>query len=205
MERPTLTQSESNIKALLNAAEGGDDQAVQKLLDEGVPVDSTNLKGVTPLMLAAYEYLPSTTAILVKAGASLVSRDLKGNTPLHWAVERNELAPNLACIEMMLDADANIEARNDLGETPLFKCIKCAGTLSDYVDDHAKPALLLIERGADVTVCNFEGKSLQEQLLQSSRGFSDQEFRSVQAAIQGKLLMQSTASPPAGSTSNRRM
>lgn len=196
MELIDTTQAEFAFVELTNAVLLGDNTRLRQLINDGACVNGTTANGVTPLMIAAYEALPSTMTLLLDAGASVKTQDLMGNTPLHWAVRSHTTVPCSACIGLLLDAGADIGALNRLGDTPLLKAIKCAGTLAEYVGDHATPIILLIERGSDVLTCDGQGQSAREALMKSARGFSDSEFSCALAAIDCKLLRGATALTP---------
>ena len=65
---------------------------------------------------------PAVIRVLLEAGADIRSRDVDGNTPLHWAA-RN-LWYRTTLLQALLDAGADINARNSDGETPLAVAIK---------------------------------------------------------------------------------
>lgn len=74
------------------------------------------------------------------------------NTPLHAAARGSE-----EMISLLLDAGANINARNSAGDTPLILAAKfrCSEPLMPAADS----ALLLLECGADASLRNNDGKS----------------------------------------------
>lgn len=64
---------------------------------------------------------------LLDAGASVNETDLQGNTPLHWA-SRNEYD---SCIATLVQRKADIEAKNDRGDT----CIVALAKLGAHFDE----------------------------------------------------------------------
>ena len=60
---------------LLYAACCGDTQRVRELLEQGVPVDSRDGRGRTPLMLAVRNDCVDTVALLLAAGSDATARN----------------------------------------------------------------------------------------------------------------------------------
>lgn len=88
------------------------------LLDAGVDVDLPNNNGETPLHLAAGEGRAGAyVALLLEAGADPGLRTAEGDTPLHSAVAA--LRPDSSTIAALVAAGADINARNELGRTPV--------------------------------------------------------------------------------------
>ncbi|MBN3273688.1 ZDH13 Palmitoyltransferase, partial [Polyodon spathula] len=87
------------------------------LLAKGQNVDMPDLNGQTPLMLAAQKIIgPEPAHILLKFNASVSAVDkVYKNTPLHWAVTSG----NADAAHFILEAGADVDARNAKGETPL--------------------------------------------------------------------------------------
>lgn len=71
--------------ALREAANAGHAAVVAWLLQRGVPADTPDVHGWTPLMFAAYNGNAATVAALLDAGADPRRTDLAGNTALGWA------------------------------------------------------------------------------------------------------------------------
>ena len=111
------------------------------LLDAGAQIHARDEKGRTPLHAAAEEGLPEYIGMLVDAGADVSARDDSGRTPLHvvfrdhfssksshiyWMglflaaeVTEGDTARQTANIAALLDAGAQVQARNNKGRTPL--------------------------------------------------------------------------------------
>lgn len=68
---------------------------------------------------AVTEDLNSTIQFLLGGGASVTSKDLEGNTPLHYAVERGEIP----LIEALLNKNAAPEEINSKGISPLYQAV----------------------------------------------------------------------------------
>ncbi|MFW0111598.1 ankyrin repeat domain-containing protein [Rothia sp. CCM 9416] len=77
--------------------------ALKSLFDQGVPVDLTNAKGDTLLILAAYHEHTDMVQLLINEGADLDRLNERGQTALVCAAFRN----NLPIARMLLDAGAD--------------------------------------------------------------------------------------------------
>ncbi len=69
------------VKKIFRAAESGNTEEVQKLLDEGVDVDIRNDNRSTLLHLAARNGHAKTVELLLNKGAKVNAKDNDGNTP----------------------------------------------------------------------------------------------------------------------------
>lgn len=158
---------------LLYAAWCSNAPRVAELLSLGVPVDTRDGKGRTPLMLAAYTRSPETAQLLLGAGADTQARN-KGNRPLiDYASDATtarlilEHTPpalrsatatrllftrcNLAALALKAGAHAN--ARNKRGDTPLiYHCWDCG-----FYNAPLEPIRLLLEAGANPDAINSHG------------------------------------------------
>ncbi|XP_016125763.1 palmitoyltransferase ZDHHC17-like, partial [Sinocyclocheilus grahami] len=87
------------------------------LIAKGQDVDMMDQNGMTPLMWAAYRmHSVDPTRLLLTFNVSVNLGDkYHKNTALHWAV----LAGNTTVISLLLEANANVDAQNIKGETPL--------------------------------------------------------------------------------------
>lgn len=86
---------------------------------------------------------------LVQIGVDVNSRDNKGRSPLHLATACKEEMP--AIIEILLRAEADIDARDRYGNTPLMEAVK--NHCSDVVE-------ILLEREADSSLTDRNGQSV---------------------------------------------
>ncbi len=128
---------------LLRAAKTFDTAAIALLLDHGANVDLPNDGGITPVMAAA--------------GLGSVECDPRGYGPgiPHYLAPDTE-AKSIAALELLLDADANIDARTlsgragarSPGRTALFGAAFWGW--NDVVD-------YLVERGAKIDVAERSG------------------------------------------------
>jgi ankyrin repeat protein len=88
---------------LFDAARNGDAAMLAAYVDAGVPVNLTNAKGDTMVMLAAYYGNESAVAALIARGADVDKPNDRGQTPLAGAVFKNDST----IIELLLSADAD--------------------------------------------------------------------------------------------------
>ncbi|MCE3237040.1 MAG: ankyrin-like [Gammaproteobacteria bacterium] len=85
-------------------------------------------------------------SFLIKDGADINAIDSMGNTPLHWAIQKNDVE----CINLLVQAGANINIAATSGDTPLH--LSAAQGRSNI-------ASLLIKAGADINSIGFRGKT----------------------------------------------
>ncbi|XP_036432916.1 palmitoyltransferase ZDHHC17 [Colossoma macropomum] len=99
------------------AAQFGHTSIVAYLIAKGQDVDMMDQNGMTPLMWAAYRtHSVDPTRLLLTFNVSVNLGDkYHKNTALHWAV----LAGNTTVISLLLESNANVDAQNIKGETPL--------------------------------------------------------------------------------------
>lgn len=88
---------------IFNLARAGDTAAIAAYVDAGVPVNLTNDKGDTLLMLAAYHGHADTVAALLQRGADPGRANDRGQTPLAGAVFKKE--PQI--VRALLEAGAD--------------------------------------------------------------------------------------------------
>jgi ankyrin repeat protein len=73
---------------LLDRARAGEAERLADYADHGMPVDLTDAKGNTLLMLAAYHGHPETVRVLAERGADVDATNDRGQTPMAAAVFR---------------------------------------------------------------------------------------------------------------------
>lgn len=114
-------------------------------VNHGGDIHAEDITGVTPLIYG----LKSSKTVLTKLleGGKIYSRDSKGNTPLHIAVENNA---DIDFIEMILSLGGEPNAQNRTGETPLHIAVR---------QNYRKAGELLLAKGADVFIANVSGES----------------------------------------------
>jgi ankyrin repeat protein/tetratricopeptide (TPR) repeat protein len=107
------TQDGNNLLHL--AAVSGDIPKMEKLLKEGVFIDTRNRKGYTPLYFAAMMGQAEAVAYLLEQGAQVNVRMPSGYTPLHEAA----FGGHEKVIRLLIDHGADIYLKDDMGSTPV--------------------------------------------------------------------------------------
>ena len=118
---------------------------VAKLISDGHNPDETDDSGRSGLLIAATDGNLLIAGMLIKAGAHLGFKDRLGNTPLHYAVERN----HEDVVQQLLDAGASVDAENTNGTTPLMMAA---------THGYASIAQDLLAKGANPRKADFTGR-----------------------------------------------
>ena len=139
---------ETKEDCLLKAASVGNLEEVRQCLDAGARPNEMDLRGMTPLMLAAQWGYPKVVNLLLDTGAN---PDMVGaffnKTALMFAVQNC----HTEVIKVLLAANANPNAATENGETVLRLAISTG--IGAYVNDcltaeHVESVRLLIAAGA---------------------------------------------------------
>ncbi|WP_185173234.1 ankyrin repeat domain-containing protein [Rothia nasimurium] len=100
----SLTEQDIDfLNSVFDLARDNKPVALKSLFDQGIPVDLTNAKGDTLLILAAYHEHADLVQLLINEGADLDRLNERGQTALVCATFRN----NLPIARMLLDAGAD--------------------------------------------------------------------------------------------------
>ena len=97
------------------AAGEGDVSLVERLLQEGVPVDGVYNLDQTALFPAAEFNRTDVIRLLLQKGADVNKRDRFGRTPVHHAAREN----STEAIAMLIEHGASINITNDKGNKPI--------------------------------------------------------------------------------------
>ncbi|CAL1542140.1 unnamed protein product [Lymnaea stagnalis] len=152
----TLLDSGADVKsvdhegktALLHAARiSGAGSILQCLLASGSKVNHVDSDKNSALYIAVAEDRFENATLLIKSGAVVNQRCRSDRTPLHKAVKISE-----AMVRLLLENNANVEAIEKNGNTPLLKSIGDDDDSEVIVD-------LLIQAGAKVNHQNKVGES----------------------------------------------
>jgi len=84
-----LASSQHAADLLVSVAADGEKRTIRALIDDGVPVNSTNYEGDTALHAAASTCRPSIMTFLLEKGADINATNLYGDSPLQRASERH--------------------------------------------------------------------------------------------------------------------
>ncbi len=100
----------------LTSARSGDTKLLTSMIDTGMPVNLSDEKGNSLLMLAVYHGHGETARMLLANGAEVDRRNDHGQTPLGGVAFKG----NLPLVQLLLAAGADINADNGGGKTPLM-------------------------------------------------------------------------------------
>jgi ankyrin repeat protein len=154
-------------------------------IQAGTPLDATNTAGKTALHLAAVDGKTEYVKTLLAANAPTEIRDTNGLTPLDVAIQAKQTdvihvlmadksAPahpergftitmhksaengDVAALAALVETETNLEARNELGLTPLQVAV---------THGHLAAAALLVDKGADINVRDPDGNTLLHQIF----------------------------------------
>jgi FOG: Ankyrin repeat len=130
---------------MFHAIEQGRVDLVRKMLDSGKASlhDLSEYKW-PPLHLAAWMCNPVMCRMLLEFGADANAIDIHGKTPLMFT-------NSVDVGKVLLDAGANIEAKSYTGMTPLLNALE---------HDEQRLAIVLIQRGADLSAISDDGKNV---------------------------------------------
>lgn len=180
------------LSPLQGAAERGHVGAVEALLAGGASPGASR-RGSYPLLIAAkgaminafrrrkkkFAAYREVSALLLRAGADVNTRDIIGMTPLHYAV----MSQYFPLCDLLVQAGADINAQDDAGFTPLH-------VAAFHLED-AEYAYL-VYHGGDESICN-------------NKGFTPAAYRandqgkpafSLAEALQRELILQPEAEQP---------
>ncbi|KUI24158.1 ankyrin repeat domain-containing protein [Mycobacterium sp. GA-2829] len=116
---------------LFDMARTGDAETLAAYLDAGVPVDLTNARGDTLVMLAAYHGHADTVRVLTARGADVDRPNDHGQTPLAGAVFKAEDDVVRALLDAGADPHAGapnaVEAARVFGQDHYLEMFGAAG------------------------------------------------------------------------------
>jgi len=102
------------------AAAEGQLNTAKLLIEKGADVNATNLFGSTPLLAVARGKVASAVVqLLVQSGARVSAVDSRGENALHKLAWFGYPQENIKSAQTLLDAGADVNAKNHDGKTPL--------------------------------------------------------------------------------------
>jgi ankyrin repeat protein len=143
---------------LLDAARQGNAAWIDSFLARGANVHVRGEYAMTPLLAAAGSGVPAAVERLLRGGGSVLATDEHGLSVLHravlvhrlaWPVPARRNVNRKKVVELLIAAGADLNARNESGDTPLF---------SDWVGGE-DIAAVMIAAGADVNARNAGGRT----------------------------------------------
>lgn len=149
-----LTQEEERRYAELQAmaldcARSGDSRLLAAMIDAGMPVNLSDAKGNSLLMLAAYHGHEETVRMLISHSAELDRRNDHGQTPLGGVAFKG----NQKLTKLLVESGADMNGDNGGGRTPL---------MFSAMFGHKEIVAYLIEAGADTKSQTVFGVSAQQ-------------------------------------------
>lgn len=142
-----------HIQELVDSAHRGDVNAIRTLVgDNGANINGIGRGGWTPLARAVTSQRLEAVRELLRLKASPDHRDSAGSTLLHYAAIGGDDPQliNTAIINVLADAGAEIDAKDNSGNTPLHKAV---------LSLNESAARALLDRGASPTLRNHDGKT----------------------------------------------
>jgi ankyrin repeat protein len=140
---------DKNVRALAEAAGKGKVKKVDKLVSNGVDVNSQGTGKATPLFWAMKDIDGFTKLLELGADPNVVFDD--GGTVMHWAAKDDDIS--FLRVALKYKGDSNVIA-GDQRQTPIFETIGIFGDIGKTPDLD-----LLIDAGADVNYQNVKGNS----------------------------------------------
>lgn len=135
---------ESTPQGFLKAVEDQDKQAMAAYLSAGLPVDTRDERGWTPLMISAFNGNEEMAEMLIRSGADVQIEDNAGYGPMHWAAFNGYRK----VVRLLSTRNGNVNARSHHGWTPLLQ----AATRG-----HLDVCIGLIASGANVNLSSNDG------------------------------------------------
>ena len=109
------------------AARAGDQAIARFLLEAGADADARDRLGNSPLHEAAGAGDPAMVALLLDMGVVVEVHGTDGSTPFHMALR--QWGSSLAVAETLLEAGADVNARNRLGRNSLHLAVAASAKL----------------------------------------------------------------------------
>ena len=147
---PLAQQRKQENRAMIDAAETGNTEAVKQLIADGAAVNAKDHRGRTPLHRAAINSHKETVELLLAKGADVNAKARNGSTPLHPAVGGGYKET----VELLIAKGADVNAKDDDGGTPLHSAAS---------EGQKESAELLIDKGADVNAKRKGGETPLDQ------------------------------------------
>ena len=110
------TKDPTGNTGLIYASDCGRLDIARMMLDAGADVNATNCYGETALIMASWRNHRNIIALLLLSRAHVDAQDEDGDSALMFATAVHQ---NFDAAQMLLDADADVNAQNNEEESPL--------------------------------------------------------------------------------------
>jgi ankyrin repeat protein len=134
---------------LTDAAYLGDVERVQRLIREGLFVDSNGAYGQTPLMVAAERGHLEVVKVLVDKGADVNAKDRSDRTALMEAASKGRLE----VVKLLVGMGADVDAKGKMDWTALMTAV---------AEGHLKVVQVMLDKGADVNARTEDAETALE-------------------------------------------
>lgn len=119
------------LHSIFDLAREGATEKLMAIIDQGIPVDLTDTKGDTLMILAAYNGHDATVAGLLERGAQINRLNDKGQGALTCAVFRKN--EPLTRFLLQNGADPKLGAQNALAVTDMFGLPELKAVIEEYL------------------------------------------------------------------------
>ncbi|GLA05528.1 hypothetical protein AnigIFM60653_006020 [Aspergillus niger] len=155
------------------AAENGQEDIVQMLLERGASIETKSSKYQTPLSLAAANGHERIVQMLLKRGASIETKSSKYQTPLSLAAENG----HEKIVQMLLERGASVETINSDSQTPLSLAA---------ANGHERIVQKLLKRGATTETRSSKDQTPLSLAAENGHEKIVQMLLEIGAAIEAK-------------------
>ncbi|USP77655.1 hypothetical protein yc1106_04929 [Curvularia clavata] len=144
-------------------------QTAQILLKNGASIQATASDGRTALHGAAQKGDINLIRFLLEQGADVNAATVAGETALHMVIASRAIQtptePQISAMTaLLLDYGANLEAKDEIGATPLRKAIDSMVSVNKKIGPRSNPGRfnMLIEKGADRYITDNAGIRVED-------------------------------------------
>jgi len=119
------------LNQVFDMAREGKVQMLSSVIDQGIPVNLTNSKGDSLLIVAAYNSQPAVVEALIKRGAELDQLNARGQSALTCAVFKQDEASTR--LLLTAGADPKLGPQNALAVTEMFDLPQLRAVIEEYL------------------------------------------------------------------------
>lgn len=118
---------------LLVSAKIGNLNYLKRCIDAGANIETKNINGMTPLIVATENRNMAAIVYLLDSGADINASDDQGWTPLFWAAS----AGNLKIFKLLFERGANVFHKDMINQMATFYAVHHRHIL-DFIDPYLK-------------------------------------------------------------------